>query len=203
HTLLQRLIGLPQLRSLHIPKIADHAAGNYDPRELALQIVDIISLRPEIQLCYVGIGKKCFEILENKPLDSSTHGVATTDPTAEAGAPGSGHVVPGQHGSGGDEAADDDEEDASDDDEDASQVDTSEDENEDGPGGGGAGNANDAASVVDVDDSQSEASLGSSDSDADSFREADHVGARPRLRLREILFYDDKVAIFKARHGRL
>ncbi|KAL9941387.1 hypothetical protein ACHAO5_009041 [Verticillium nonalfalfae] len=171
--------------------------------ELALQIVDIISLRPEIQLCYVGIGKKCFEILENKPLDSSTHGVATTDPTAEAGAPGSGHVVPGQHGSGGDEAADDDEEDASDDDEDASQVDTSEDENEDGPGGGGAGNANDAASVVDVDDSQSEASLGSSDSDADSFREADHVGARPRLRLREILFYDDKVAIFKARHGRL
>jgi hypothetical protein len=25
----------------------------------------------------------------------------------------------------------------------------------------------------------------------------------PRLRLREILFYDDKVAIFKARHGRL
>ncbi|CRK31108.1 hypothetical protein BN1708_015901 [Verticillium longisporum] len=203
HTLLQRLIGLPQLRSLHIPKIADHAAGNYDPRELALQIVDIISLRPEIQLCYVGIGKKCFEILENKPLDSSTHGVATTDPAAEVGAPGSGHVVPGQHGSGGDEAADDDEEDASDDDEDASQVDTSEDENEDGPGGGGAGNANDAASVVDVDDSQSEASLGSSDSDADSFREADHVGARPRLRLREILFYDDKVAIFKARHGRL
>ncbi|KAM0282471.1 hypothetical protein ACHAQH_002985 [Verticillium albo-atrum] len=200
HTLLQRLIGLPQLRSLHIPKIADHAAGNYDPRELALQIVDIISLRPEIQLCYVGIGKKCFEILENKPLDSSTHGVAATDPSAEAGTPGVGHAVPGQHGSGADEA--DEDEDASDEDEDASQVDTSDDDGDDAPGGANA-NANDAASIVDVDDSQSEASLGSSDSDADSFREADHVGARPRLRLREILFYDDKVAIFKARHGRL
>ncbi|KAM0322901.1 hypothetical protein ACHAQA_009243 [Verticillium albo-atrum] len=195
HTLLQRLIGLPQLRSLHIPKIADHAAGNYDPRELALQIVDIISLRPEIQLCYVGIGKKCFEILENKPLDSATHGVAATDPSNDA-AP-AGHGVAGPHGSGADEEDDDD--DVSDDD--ASQVDTSEDEGDEAPAGGA--NANDAASIVDVDDSQSEASLGSTDSDADSFREADHVGARPRLRLREILFYDDKVAIFKARHGRL
>ena len=40
-----------------------------------------------------------------------------------------------------------------------------------------------------------------SDSDLDgSGGESKYVG---RLRLREILFYDDKVAIFKARHGRL
>jgi hypothetical protein len=32
---------------------------------MAMQIVDIITLRPEIELCYMGLGTKCFEILEN------------------------------------------------------------------------------------------------------------------------------------------
>ncbi|TDZ28151.1 hypothetical protein C8035_v009839 [Colletotrichum spinosum] len=41
------------------------------------------------------------------------------------------------------------------------------------------------------------------DSDDESLRDGDYGSAQPRLRLREILFYDDKVAIFKARHGRL
>lgn len=40
-------------------------------------------------------------------------------------------------------------------------------------------------------------------SETDSLQEGDLVGSAARLRLREILFYDDKVAIFRARHGRL
>ncbi|CAK4030738.1 hypothetical protein AC578_5764 [Lecanosticta acicola] len=103
HFFLQRLPSVPQLRSLFLPFLADHVHGaNVDPRELALQIVDIVALRPEVELCYMGIANKCFEILEN-----------------------------GREG-----------------------------------------------------EALAEKIVG-------------------RLRLREILFYDDKVAIFKARHGRL
>ena len=45
----------------------------------------------------------------------------------------------------------------------------------------------------------------SDDVDDDSDSEVGSSGGKntARLRLREILFYDDKVAIFKARHGRL
>jgi len=62
-----------RLRSLYIPHIADHPHGaNIDPQELAFQIVDIVTLRPEIELCYMGIGTKCFEILETKATDDSS-----------------------------------------------------------------------------------------------------------------------------------
>lgn len=55
---------------MYIPFIADHAHGNnIDPRELALQIVDIVHLRPEVEICYIGIYTKCFEILENRPTN--------------------------------------------------------------------------------------------------------------------------------------
>jgi len=36
-------------------------------RELALQIVDIVSLRREIQLVYIGLFKSCYEIYEGDP----------------------------------------------------------------------------------------------------------------------------------------
>ncbi|KAJ0161679.1 hypothetical protein CTA2_5820 [Colletotrichum tanaceti] len=190
HTFLQRLPNVPQLRSLNLQHIADHILGNFDARELALQLVDIITLRPEIQLCYVGISTKCFEILESKPVEEN--GASTTSITTD-------HAVTG-HDSGIDgEDEEEDEEDGTDD-ETASQVDeeTSEEEGEDD---------DTPASAVDVEDSQSEASAAAQDSDDDddddSIRDADCNHSRPRLRLREILFYDDKVAIFKARHGRL
>ncbi|KAA8613306.1 hypothetical protein PtrSN002B_004175 [Pyrenophora tritici-repentis] len=68
HHFLQRLPYIPHIRSLYIPFIADHAHGsNIDPRELAYQILDIVHLRPEIELCYMGLSTKCFEILENRP----------------------------------------------------------------------------------------------------------------------------------------
>ncbi|KAK2032592.1 F-box domain-containing protein [Colletotrichum zoysiae] len=187
HTFLQRLPNVPQLRSLNLQHIADHVLGNFDSRELALQLVDIITLRPEIQLCYVGISTKCFEILESKPAEEG--GTSTTNVTADHGATGQDSGVDGED--------DDDEEEDGTDDETASQVDeeTSEEEVEDD---------DTPASAVEVEDSQSEASdMGQDSDDDDSMRDVDIVLSRPRLRLREILFYDDKVAIFKARHGRL
>lgn len=54
-----------------------------------------------------------------------------------------------------------------------------------------------AASVVDSNSelSSDRGSLSDDESDAESRR------SRVTFRLREILFYDDKIAIFKARHG--
>ncbi|KAK4906399.1 hypothetical protein LTR66_017720, partial [Elasticomyces elasticus] len=67
HYFLQRLPNLPSLRSLHITHIADHPYGrNIDPKEIAMSVLDIISLKPNIELCYLGVEKKCFEILECK-----------------------------------------------------------------------------------------------------------------------------------------
>lgn len=147
-------------------------------------MVDIITLRPEIQLCYVGISTKCFEIQESKPAEerndstesgTSDHGVMAHDSGADEEDDEDDHVVT-------------DEETASQEEEETSEE---EDEDDDTP-----------ASAVDVDDTQSEAS-NMQDSDDESLRDADHGPSRPRLQLREILFYDDKVSIFKARHGRL
>lgn len=145
--------------------------ADVDPRELALQIVDIVALRPEVELCYMGVANKCFEILENKNgwdarpeslLGQAGNDLSSSEPEDE-----------GDDGADDDPADDDDDDDNDDDDDD-------DDDGED-----------------DADDTESEASGGSSGSDA--AEENNHA----RLRLREILFYDDKVAVFRARHGRL
>ncbi|KAH6674052.1 F-box domain-containing protein [Plectosphaerella plurivora] len=179
HPFLQRLPNMPHLRSLHLPKIADHVS-NSDPKELALQIVDIITLRPEIQLCYVGIMKKCFEILETKLPDSMTGAFSSAQ----------GHSGP--------EEEDDDDDDSDDD----GSVDTSEDEAEEEQDMDGE-DEDDAISSGDLAEDDDDVSVVDTASEADSFQEADEIGGVARLRVREILFYDDRVAIFKARHGRL
>ncbi len=180
HTFLQRLPGIPQLRSLYLPFIADYTI---DPKELALQIADIITLRPEIQLCYIGISTKCFEILEAQGSDAaSLANGGSSDPLGGEGGPSDAGSAAAEVGvaSGDDETTDDDD----DDDDDGFET-----EEEGTP-----------TSHTDPDETQSEASEPYSDDD--SFLEPDEASIT-RLRLREILFYDDKVAIFKARHGRL
>lgn len=159
----------------------DHIGGTYEPKDLASQIVDIITLRPEIQLCYVGIKNRCFEILEC----SSTHGV-------------SGHI--GSNGSaphsGGAisviDLDDDDNEDASNN---SSDEDETEDEDDD--------EAGTHSSHADHENNEDFTEVSDIESDGDDFEESQHTQSGPQFRLREILFYDDKVAIFKARHGRL
>jgi hypothetical protein len=159
---------------LNIPFIADHVTPAFDPKELALQVVDVIVLRPEVELCYMGISHKCFEILENRPHDDA-------------------HGSPDAHSSaahGGTDAVTDDEDGT---DEDGSDEEGDVDPEEDDNG---------ASGIIDPDETESEVS-DHDDSDTDSFDGSEDGRSKVRLRLREILFYDDKVAIFKARHGRL
>ncbi|ROT36934.1 hypothetical protein SODALDRAFT_298640 [Sodiomyces alkalinus F11] len=193
HTFLQRLPNVPQLRSIHLPKIADHVSGNLEPRELALQIVDIVTLCPDIQLGYVGIEQKCFEILESKPSDTAAPGLAG----AESGA--------AENPNTDDEAEEDDGSNADDNASITSDGQTVDQQGTlvDEQGGGGAGEDGGGSEDEEVDDSGSDVSSGTANSsDTDSSRGVFSDG-KPRIRLREILFYDDKVAIFKARHGRL
>ena len=124
----------------------------------------------------MGIAHKCFEILENRPHDEG-HGSVDTHSSAA-----NGEV----HGT----FTDDD-----DDDEDEEGSDEEEDEDEEDDNGTAIG-------PIDPDETESEIS-DHDESDADSLDGSEDGPSKVRLRLREILFYDDKVQIFKARHGRL
>ncbi|CAK7271037.1 hypothetical protein SEPCBS57363_004410 [Sporothrix epigloea] len=194
HTFLQRLPGLPQLRSLHILNIADHVVENLSMYDLAMQITDVVTLRPETPLCFVAICDKCYEIVESRGSDT------TGDEADEPGESGSVHgannvSIDGGSDSSSSAASDDEDEDANEDNDSDGDIDV-------GVGGGNAG-ANGMQVMLSAEhDSDADVS-DSSESDQDSqLLEGD--GPRPmRLRMREIFFYDEKVAIFKARHGRL
>lgn len=180
---------MPQLRSLHVSNIRDYPGGDF-LKDLALQIVDIVTLRPEIQLCYVGVKQKCFEIMEARPPSPGPSNTSADPHGAAHGHGGGEHVVvamndddPFSGTEGGEETEDDidvDEEDG--DDDNIGNVNTSNFEDDDFTEGS--------------DDADSEVEMSSAQGDGGEYFKA-------RFRLREILFYDDKVAIFKARHGRL
>jgi hypothetical protein len=71
---------IPHLRSLYIPNIADNVHSAPDARDMALQILDIITLCPQVEICYMGILNKCFEVLENRNAEELA--VLSTTPTA-------------------------------------------------------------------------------------------------------------------------
>jgi len=134
----------------------------------------------------MGISSKCFEILENKP--SSYDARTSSDPHSSTNAPLHDASEPLHINS-----SDDDEEGEDVDDED-------EEDNEDGDVteiGGAEGE--DIGSETDTDEIHDD----DDDDDDNSVYDNEEGRRMPRLRLREILFYDDKVAVFKARHGRL
>lgn len=158
-----------------MPYIADHVYGpQLNARELALQLVDVVAIRPEIELCYMGFFTTCFELLENRHLEEP--GWSRFDTS----------TAPAHAGPGGVDVTDEDS-----------------DNDEDNHEGDEVNNANPAVdpALEDPEDSESDLAGGSAgDSDED---ESASEKQRPTLKLREILFYDDKVSIFKARHGRL
>ncbi|KAL2856004.1 hypothetical protein BJY01DRAFT_203642 [Aspergillus pseudoustus] len=160
HYFLQRLPYVPHLRALHIPHIIHPIQPEL--KELALQVLDTVTLRPEINLSYVGIHNKCYEIMEGK---SDEYGFGDNNVTHSEG------IVPGAENWTGSDMNDEE----SDEEDEESTIDSHSDLSSD-----------DRRSLEDDDD-------GGSDNDYD----------RPRVsyQLREILFYDDKIAIFKARHG--
>lgn len=193
HFFLQRLgTNMHGLRSFYLMNLEGYPSsangvGGFDARELALQVVDVVVLKGgECEVCYLGIGGKCFEILERRrECHSST---ASSEDTASLQLEGVGYgVLPdGEEGEGSDEEEDDDEdEEAGEEDEGTESDEEGEDDDDDG---------NDDDDDNDIDDEVSELS------DEDGI-EGGQGGQK--LRLREILFYDDKVAVFKARHGRL
>ena len=163
HHFLQRLPNIPHLRSLYIPMIYDHPyGGSLNVKDFALGAIDIVALKPEVQLCYLGIKNKCFEILEVKHKDRTMKGPAPplTDEESD------------------NDTQDDDHNDDEDDSED-----------------GGAAAAPQPTEPGAMD------SCGSITTEEDE-QEAP-MKKKINLKLREILFYDDKISIFKARHGRL
>ena len=150
---------MPQLRALYLPHI--HHTVHRDLKELALQVLDIVSIRPDLKIAYIGLQTKCYQILEarsdDNPLDFDDN------PTADQSPPHSddeeeGWVSPQQN------------------------HDTDDSEDDDG------GTAGDNLNSSDPDDYDSEA-------------DEEQSASRIRYRLQQILFYDEKVSIFKARHG--
>ena len=130
----------------------------------------------------MGVGTKCFEILETR-RDWDSRADASHLGLASLGGAGAG--------SEGEEDEDVDE----DDDDDVEEL--------DGDSDGDEETESDAENDDDDDDDEDD-DLTDSDSDSsDSPRKSGRNGRAAKLRLREILFYDDKVAVFKARHGKL
>ncbi|GIJ99065.1 hypothetical protein Aspvir_001189 [Aspergillus viridinutans] len=156
HYFLQRLPYIPHLRALHIPHIANPV--HRSPKELGLQILDIVTIRPEVGIGYIGIQSKCYEIVESKHGDKDDDLDDTDDNHSEGFVPGGGPWP-------------------------ASDMNESEDED----------------GMDSVMESSSELSDYGTSSDDES--SSDCTRSRTTFRLREILFYDDKIAIFKARHG--
>ncbi|KAL5000360.1 hypothetical protein BDV10DRAFT_183426 [Aspergillus recurvatus] len=158
HYFLQRLPYIPQLRALHVSHIVRPL--HLDLKELAMQVLDIVTLRPEISISYLGIKNKCYEILEGK---GNEYDLTEADDIHSEG------FVPGAENWAG--------------------SDTNEEESDE----------DDAEVTMDShSDLSSEDHRSLDDGDA-----SDYDYGRPRVTfgLREILFYDDKIAIFKARHG--
>ncbi|KAI4141940.1 MAG: hypothetical protein LQ341_003369 [Variospora aurantia] len=169
HFFLQRLPQVPHIRSIYLRHGADHPhEQHFNAKELALQLMDIVSIRPEMELCYLGIANKCFEIIEGEEAALPVHGSLTA-----AANPGLEYAT----------STDEDSDEGEDDDDD--------DENEDGQ----TAHAPDDSDV----DSQPERVEFSEDEGTG----LDGFAKLPRLELREILFYDDKISIFKARHSKL
>ena len=102
---------------IYVPRFWNHDGQHLDAKELALQVVElVIALRPEIELCYLGLLTKCFEILENRSSGDSR--VSSHDSRTN-----SAHAGPGGVGDSDEDSdeTDDDHDETDDDDSDAGQ----------------------------------------------------------------------------------
>ncbi|PSK42471.1 Eukaryotic peptide chain release factor GTP-binding subunit [Elsinoe australis] len=168
HFFKQRLPGLPGLRSLYIPRYSSpYDAPEPAPKEVAMQLLDCVVFNGHMELCYMGVYDKCFEILEG-----------------EQEVRRGGVVVSSSRGRGEESSDEEDEEDVE---EDEDEEEDEEDEGEHVAVGGVEGRRESTGDFEYV---------GSDEEDEEG-------GEDGRLHIREILFYDDKVPIFRVRHGKL
>jgi hypothetical protein len=125
----------------------------------------------------MGVGTKCFEILESRrDWDSRADAAQLGLPTAGGAGAGS---------EDGEEEEEEEEEEELDGESEAEETES------------------DAEHDDDDDDDFDDDEVTDSESDSSDTPRKGRNGRAAKLRLREILFYDDKVAVFKARHGRL
>ena len=173
HFFLQHLPNIPHLRSLYVPDIVNHVYGSEtNVKELAMGVLDVISLRPVIELCYLAISTKCFEITEKtKKCKSQDQPSSSTLPISEGTEDDSDEDLPVSN------------EDATAAPQDSAQDDTGE---------------SSADQHAETDGGLEEEDWSSSEGE-----NSENGSNRMELKLREILFYDDKISIFKARHARL
>lgn len=141
-------------------------------RELALQMLDIVTLRTEIELCYVGIGSKCYEIYEVNSSDDIKSVSPPSDYSVNTGAAAS-HNGSDENNEG----------------EETEEEDGLEDEEAD-DGDGDESDGFDESNSVEYDDY----------SDEDGSNDVGYSEGKVQLNIREIIFYDEKITIFKARH---
>lgn len=164
---------MPQLRALYIPLLIPSSLRGIDGRDLALQVIDIITMRPEIELSYLGILNKCYEIVENRN-DESEEGGGTGRETVGDVQASSSNPIPGggQDGANGDDTGD-------------------ETEHEDEGGDEIFSDEEDEAMMDSVDELSSldGSEAGSGDANEVSFK------------LRDIMFFDD-ISIFRIRDGK-
>ncbi|KPM35624.1 hypothetical protein AK830_g10938 [Neonectria ditissima] len=163
HMILQRLPSIPNLTALHVLSLGRESATP-EPVQLGHQIVDVIALRPEIRLRFIGIRNTCFEVVESHygPTPESDSGSWSSDDTSLPSV--SSDMLPQSM----DEGMESDDNLLAEDSDDESQSSRRQPENDlSAQGLGGLSMPN------------------------------------KRYRLKKIDFYDEKVAIFKARHGNL
>ena len=184
HFFLQRLPYIPHLRSLYISNMLDHVYGSsLNIKDVAMGIIDVVALRPEVELCYLAIRDRCYEIQEVKHKENTpkSHQNPSSPNATET-------------------ASDDDTEDAEH---------HNDDEDEDSEDDGGAGATASPPPIIDPAAMDSDTgSITSEDEEDDGGENGGKGGtagknAKTRLKLKDILFYDDKISVFKARHGRI
>lgn len=124
----------------------------------------------------MGIANKCFEILEGKQDDDAA--TSFYDPSTPPANPGPDDA------NSSDEDSLMDEEDGHDDQDEQAAI-------------GNAGHP------LGGDESDLESQDGGAADSEDESGGSENGTEQPNLKLREILFYDDKISIFKARHGKL
>ena len=77
HYFLRRLVNIPHLHVLYVPYLhrtrAMQNCQNYDPEDLAYQVADAITFRPEIGLSWFANHNQCYEIYETKGSEDHTN----------------------------------------------------------------------------------------------------------------------------------
>ena len=146
HYFIRHLDEAPTIRSLHIAHIAEYPYAQINAKDVADQIVNMVSSSPGIELCYLGVQHQCYEVLDYMATRKKVTSIDASP--LQAGIDSEDEVV---------------------------------EEHEE-----------------ELSDFEVASSTGEQTED-----EGQEARPERHFKLREILFYDDKVSIFRARHGRL